>query len=87
MIMEKKIYGYIRVSSIDQNEDRLGRNYEEVQQQWRIMTKEIGVRIHVLDMPILNTNDEKDLMGLFVADLALQILSFAAQNERENIRK
>lgn len=135
--MNNKRYGYIRVSSTDQNEerqriamlenqvpekmiymdkqsgkdfnrpmyrtmvkkmregdilyimsiDRLGRNYEEIQQQWRILTKEMGVRIHVLDMPILNTDTDKDLMGVFVADLVLQILSFVAQNERENIRK
>lgn len=131
------IYGYIRVSSTDQNEerqliamhdlnipsknifndkqsgkdferpqykrlvkklkqgdllyivsiDRLGRNYEEIQQQWRILTKEKGVDIIVLDMPLLDTRNGKDLMGTFIADLVLQILSFVAQNERENIRK
>lgn len=133
----KKIYGYVRVSSVDQNEDRqmismrevgveenniyidkqsgkdfnrpqykklqkklhtgdllyilsidrLGRNYEEIQHQWRILTKEIGVDICVLDMPLLDTRNGKDLMGTFIADLVLQILSFVAQNERENIRK
>jgi len=132
-----EIYGYMRVSSTDQNEgrqriamqenavprenlymdkqsgknferpqykrmlrrmrpgdllyvlsiDRLGRNYEEVQQQWRLLTKEKGVDICVIDMPLLDTRQGKDLMGTFIADLVLQILSFVAQNERENIRK
>ena len=67
--------------------DRLGRNYEEIQKQWRILTKEIGVDICVLDMPLLDTRNGKDLMGNFIADLVLQILSFVAQSERENIRK
>ncbi len=67
--------------------DRLGRNYEEIQNQWRILTKEIGVDICVIDMPLLDTRNGKDLMGTFIADLVLQILSFVAQNERENIRK
>lgn len=130
-------YGYVRVSSVDQNEDRqlvamaeakilakniyidkqsgkdfdrpqykrlvrrlkagdllyilsidrLGRNYEDIQRQWRILTKEIGVDICVIDMPLLDTRNGKDLMGTFIADLVLQILSFVAQNERENIRK
>ena len=133
----KKTYGYIRVSSNDQNEDRqlialsglgiskdcmmidkqsgkdfnrpayqrllkkmrpgdllyvlsidrLGRNYEEIQNQWRLLTKEIGVDICVIDMPLLDTRNGKDLMGTFIADLVLQILSFVAQNERENIRR
>lgn len=132
-----KIYGYVRVSSTDQNEDRqmialrqaavaqknifmdkqsgkdfdrpnykrlvrklkpgdllyvlsidrLGRNYEEIQKQWRVLTKDIGVDICVLDMPLLDTRNGKDLMGTFIADLVLQILSFVAQSERENIRK
>lgn len=132
-----KIYGYARVSSTDQNEDRqiialgeagvanenifidkqsgkdferpkykklikklkpgdllyilsidrLGRNYEEIQRQWRILTKDIGVDICVIDMPLLDTRNGKDLMGTFIADLVLQILSFVAQNERENIKK
>lgn len=132
-----KIYGYVRVSSTDQNEDRqiialsacaipkkniytdkqsgkdferpqykklirklksgdllyimsidrLGRNYEEIQKQWRLLTKEIGIDICVLDMPLLNTRQGKDLMGTFIADLVLQILSFVAQSERENIKK
>ena len=132
-----KIYGYVRVSSTDQNEDRqlialreqgvdeknifidkqsgkdfdrpnykklvnklktgdllyiisidrLGRNYEEIQKQWRVLTKEIGIDICVLDMPMLDTRNGKDLMGTFIADLVLQILSFVAQSERENIKK
>lgn len=131
------VYGYVRVSCIDQNEerqliamqehhvesanifidkmsgknfdrpeyermlevlkeddllyilsiDRLGRNYEEIQNQWRILTKEKKIDICVLDMPVLDTRQGKDLMGTFVADLVLQVLSFGAQNERENIRK
>ena len=67
--------------------DRLGRNYEEIQNQWRVLTKEKGVDICVIDMPLLDTRNGKDLMGTFIADLVLQILSFVAQNERENIRK
>ena len=67
--------------------DRLGRNYEEIQQQWRVLTKDIGIDICVLDMPLLDTRQGKDLMGTFIADLVLQILSFVAQSERENIRK
>lgn len=67
--------------------DRLGRNYEEIQIQWRILTKQIGVDICVIDMPLLDTRNGKDLMGTFIADLVLQILSFVAQNERENIKK
>lgn len=67
--------------------DRLGRNYEEIQNQWRILTKEIGIDICVLDMPLLDTRNGKDLMGTFIADLVLQILSFVAQSERENIKK
>ncbi len=67
--------------------DRLGRNYEEIQRQWRILTKEIGIDISVIDMPLLDTRSGKDLMGTFIADLVLQILSFVAQSERENIKK
>lgn len=131
------VYGYVRVSSTDQNEerqlialrekevprkniyldkqsgkdfnrphykrlvrrlprgdllyilsiDRLGRNYEEIQNQWRVLTKEIGADICVIDMPLLDTRQGKDLMGTFIADLVLQILSFVAQSERENIKK
>ena len=131
------IYGYIRVSSRDQNEgrqlialkeagvpdkniyqdkqsgkdfnrpqykkllhklkendvlyikciDRLGRNYEEVLQQWRVLTKEKGIDIVVLDMPLLDTRRGKDLMGTFLSDIVLQVLSFVAENERANIRQ
>ncbi len=67
--------------------DRLGRNYQEIQDQWRVLTKEIGVDICVIDMPLLDTRNGKDLMGTFIADLVLQILSFVAENERTNIRQ
>lgn len=67
--------------------DRLGRNYEEIQTQWRILTKEKGVDICVIDMPLLDTARDKDLLGTFIADLVLQILSFVAQSERESIRR
>ena len=67
--------------------DRLGRNYEEILEQWRVLTKEIGADICVLDMPLLDTRNGKDLMGTFMADLVLQILSFVAQSERENIKR
>lgn len=131
------IYGYIRVSSRDQNEDRqmialrelsvpeknvfmdkqsgkdferpsyrrmvrrmkkddllyiksidrLGRNYGEILEQWRILTKEKGIDIVVLDMPLLDTRRGKDLMGTFLSDIVLQVLSFVAENERINIRQ
>lgn len=67
--------------------DRMGRNYEEIQHQWHVLTKDIGVDICVIDMPLLDTRNGKDLMGTFIADLVLQILSFVAQCERENIKK
>jgi len=70
-----------------QSIDRLGRNYEDIQTQWRVLTKDKGADIVVLDMPLLDTRNGKDLMGTFIADLVLQILSFVAQNERETIRK
>ena len=132
-----KIYGYVRVSSKDQNEDRqliameelriprsniyvdkqsgkdfnrpkylrllrrlrkddllyvksidrLGRNYEEILQQWRFLTKEKGIDIVVMDMPLLDTRRGKDLLGAFLSDIVLQVLSFVAENERENIRQ
>ena len=66
--------------------DRLGRNYDEIQHQWWILTKEIGIDVCVIDMPLLDTRRSKDLLGTFVADLVLQVLSFAAHNERDNIR-
>lgn len=67
--------------------DRLGRNYEEIIEQWRILTKEKKIDIVVLDMPILDTRREKDLMGTFLSDIVLQVLSFVAENERKNIRQ
>ena len=135
--MEENTYGYIRVSSTDQNEDRqrialrkravpkqniymdkqsgkdfnrpqykrlvrklrpgdllyvlsidrLGRSYGEIQDQWRALTKDIGADVCVIDMPLLDTRYGKDLIGTFIADLTLQILSFVAENERTNIRQ
>ena len=135
--MAYHVYGYIRVSSRDQNEDRqlialrevgvtekniyldkqsgknfnrpqykrllrklkkddllyiksidrLGRNYEEILEQWRVLTKEKGIDIVVLDMPLLDTRRGKDLMGTFLSDIVLQVLSFVAENERANIRQ
>jgi len=70
-----------------QSIDRLGRNYEDIQNQWRVLTKEKGVDIAVIDMPLLDTRLHRDLMGTFIADLVLQVLSFVAQNERDTIRK
>jgi DNA invertase Pin-like site-specific DNA recombinase len=67
--------------------DRLGRNYEEIQRQWRYLTKEIGIDICVIDMPILDTRPYKDLLGTFISDLFLAVLSFVAENERDNIKK
>lgn len=67
--------------------DRLGRNYKEIQEQWSILTKDKGIDICVVDMPLLDTRQCKDLMGTFIADLVLQILSFVAENERANIRQ
>lgn len=67
--------------------DRLGRNYEEILEQWRLLTRARGVDICVLDMPLLDTRRDKNLLGTFMADLVLQVLSFVAQTERENIRK
>ena len=67
--------------------DRLGRNYAEIQNQWRILTKEKGIDIVVIDMPLLDTRRGKDLVGTFLSDIVLQVLSFVAENERDNIRK
>lgn len=67
--------------------DRLGRNYSEILEQWRILTKEKGIEIVVLDMPLLDTRCGKDLMGTFLSDIVLQVLSFVAENERSNIRQ
>lgn len=135
--MENKIYGYVRVSSQEQNEDRqliameesgveranifidkqsgkdfdrpnykrlvkrlhsgdtlfiksidrLGRNYEEIQNQWRIITKDKGVDMVVIDMPLLDTRNHKNLLGTFISDLVLQLLSFISENERATIRQ
>ena len=135
--MENKMYGYVRVSSQEQNEDRqliamaesgvargnifidkqsgkdferpnykrlmkklrpgdtliiksidrLGRNYEEIQNQWRIITKEKKVDIVVIDMPLLDTRRDKNLLGTFISDLVLQLLSFISENERTTIRQ
>lgn len=67
--------------------DRLGRNYSEILEQWRVLTKEKGIDIVVLDMPLLDTRRGKDLMGTFLSDIVLQVLSFVAENERSNIRQ
>ena len=67
--------------------DRLGRNYGEILEQWRVLTREKGVDIVVLDMPLLDTRRGKDLLGTFLADIVLQVLSFVAENERTNIRQ
>jgi len=83
MLKKMKTGDLLYVLSID----RLGRNYEEIQRQWRFLTKDIGIDICVIDMPLLDTRNGKDLMGTFIADIVLQILSFVAQSERENIKK
>ena len=67
--------------------DRLGRNYEAIQHEWRTLTKDKGVDICVLDMPLLDTRRGKDLVGTFLSDIVLQVLSFVAENERTNIRQ
>ena len=67
--------------------DRLGRNYEEIQMQWRVLTKEHGIDVVVIDMPLLDTRLHKGLIGTFISDIVLQILSFVAHSERESIRK
>lgn len=67
--------------------DRLGRNYGEIQEEWKKITKKKGADIVVLDMPLLNTAKSKDLLGTFISDIVLQLLSFVAENERENILK
>ena len=67
--------------------DRLGRNYREIQEEWRVITHKKNADIVVLDMPLLDTTRSKDLLGTFIADLVLQLLSFVAENERMNIRQ
>ena len=67
--------------------DRLGRNYQEIMEQWRVITKEKGADICIQDMPLLDTTKTKDLLGTFISDIVLQLLSFVAENERDNIRQ
>ena len=67
--------------------DRLGRNYQEIMEQWRLIIKEKNADIRILDMPLLDTTKTKDLLGTFISDIVLQLLSFVAENERENIRR
>lgn len=67
--------------------DRLGRNYDEIIEQWRLITKEKKADIRVLDMPLLDTTLSKDILGTFIADLVLQVLSFCAHEERTNIKQ
>lgn len=67
--------------------DRLGRNYQEIMEQWSIITKEKKADIRILDMPLLDTTKTKDLLGTFISDVVLQLLSFVAENERDNIRQ
>lgn len=83
MVKKLKQDDLVYIKSID----RLGRNYEEILEQWRILTKEKGVDIVVLDMVLLDTRRGKDLMGTFLSDIVLQVLSFVAENERKNIRE
>ena len=87
--------GYISlIKNLQQNDtlvveslDRLGRNYNEIIEQWRIITKEIGASIVVIDMPLLDTREKRDLMGTLISDIVLQLLSYVAESEREQIRK
>lgn len=83
MVRRMKKDDLLYVKSID----RLGRNYEEILEQWRILTKEKKIDIVVLDMPLLDTRRGKDLVGTFLSDIVLQVLSFVAENERTNIRQ
>ena len=83
MVKKLKENDLLYIKSID----RLGRNYTEVLEQWRMLTKEKRIDIVVLDMPLLDTRRGKDLMGTFLSDIVLQVLSFVAENERKNIRQ
>lgn len=83
MVRELRKNDLLYIKSID----RLGRNYSEILEQWRILTKERGIDIVVLEMPLLDTRRGKDLMGTFLSDIVLQILSFVAENERSNIKQ
>ena len=67
--------------------DRLGRNYEEILNQWRIITKEKSVDVVVIDMPLLDTRHEKNLLGTFISDIVLQLLSYVSETERTNIKQ
>mgnify|MGYP002516605396 CR=1 FL=1 len=83
----KKLYKKLKKNDllVIKSIDRLGRNYSEIQQEWRKITQTKKADITVLDMPLLNTAKSKDLLGTFIADLVLQLLSFVAENERINI--
>lgn len=85
----KKMYKSLKKNDllVIKSIDRLGRNYHEIQEEWRKITKKKGADIIVLDMPLLDTTKSKDLFGTFIADLVLQLLSFVAENERINIRQ
>lgn len=83
MICKLKADDVLYIKSID----RLGRNYEEILQQWRLITKEKGADIVVIDMPLLDTRRGKDLMGTFLSDIVLAVLSYVAENERANIKQ
>lgn len=83
MIKKIRRHDLLYIKSID----RLGRNYEEILQQWQMLTKDKHIDIVVLDMPLLDTRRGKDLMGTFLSDIVLQVLSFVAENERSNIRQ
>lgn len=83
MLRKMKKGDVLYVKSID----RFGRNYDEILEQWRLLTKERGIDIVVLDMPLLDTRRGRDLMGTFLSDIVLQVLSFVAENERANIRQ
>ena len=83
MLKRMRLGDVLYVKSID----RLERNYEEIIEQWRILTKDKGIDIVILDMPLLDTRKDKNLMGTFIADLVLQILSFVAETERANIKQ
>lgn len=83
MIRKMKANDLLYIKSID----RLGRNYEEILEQWSFLTKKKKVDIVVIDMPLLDTRRGKDLMGTFLSDIVLQVLSFVAENERSNIKQ
>lgn len=85
----KKMYNALKKNDllVIKSIDRLGRNYREIQDEWQKITKKKGADIVVLDMPLLDTTKSKDLLGTFIADLVLQLLSFVAENERLNIRQ